>query len=74
MTEDEEVKRVVQEILALFSQMTGPTADLTRALINARVDALIDARKRMLDAGWETYLIAPVLVALAGGHGKIEDK
>ncbi len=72
MTDDEEIKRVTQEVVGMFAQMTGPTADLMRAAGNARVDVLIDAYKRFEQAGWPTYLIQPVLVALAGGRAKIE--
>lgn len=68
MTDDAEIKRISQELVGMFAQMTGPTADLTRAVVNARIDCLLDAYKRFSAAGWPDYVIVPVMVALAGGR------
>lgn len=71
MTDDEELDRIRQKIIAelpqMMASMIGPSADYTRAMINAKVDSLIEARKSFRQAGWESWVEVPVLIALAGG-------
>lgn len=70
----EEVRELAKAMIEMFAQMTGPTSDLIRASMAARVDGLVDAHKRFAAAGWPTYLEAPVLVALAGGRSLPAEK
>jgi hypothetical protein len=60
---DDERHELIESITMMLTSTIGPTGDLHRAVIAAKVDGLIDARKRFLAAGWPEWLIQSVLVA-----------
>ena len=60
--EDEREMRMVEEMIArMFRQMTGPLSDMTRALMSAQVDGLIDARRKFAAEGWEDRMISEAM-------------
>lgn len=59
-----------EELLAVLREMTGTTHDMVESVLNAKVDAVIEGYKRMSAASMPEWMVAEVLVALAGGDSR----
>lgn len=65
----EERRDLIEAVTHAMTAAIGPTGDMTRAVIAAKVDGLIDARKRFVAAGWPEWLIHSALTAFITGSG-----
>jgi hypothetical protein len=63
----QERQELAEAVTAAMMSMIGPTGDMQRAIISAKVDGLIDARKRFLAAGWPEWLIHSALMSFIAG-------
>lgn len=64
----QERKEMVEAVAASIIHMTGPMGDLTRAMMAAKVDGLIDARQRMVQAGWPEWMVHAAMMAFITGE------
>lgn len=58
---DNDEERLTQMMARMMATMTGSVSDMIRAAMAAQVDGLIDARKRLLNAGWEEWMVAEAI-------------
>jgi len=64
--DDKEAREVQELFTTLIASMTGPISDMTRSLMAAYTDGLIDARKAMLAAGFPDWMIHDLLLGMLG--------
>jgi len=63
---DEETRKLQELFTTMFASMTGPISDMTRSLMAAYADGLVDARKAMLAAGFPEWMIHDLLLGMIG--------
>lgn len=66
MTPDER-RELIEAVTGAMSASVGPTGDLHRAVMSAKVDGLIDARQRFINAGWPDWMVYAAVMALITG-------
>lgn len=64
----EERRELIEAVTGAMSASIGPTGDMHRAVMAAKVDGLIDARKRLVGAGWPEWMIHAALMAFITGQ------
>lgn len=64
----QERREMAETIVQSMTSMIGPTSDMQRSIVAAKVDGLIDARKRFVEAGWPEWLIHAALMTFITGQ------
>lgn len=63
-----EMEELREQIVTMMASLTGPTSDAIRSQMAAQTDALIDARKRLIEAGWPEWMILEVCHSMLTGR------
>lgn len=71
MSDADDMREVKDLLVEMMASMTGPVADAIRSQMAAMTDGLIDARARMLAAGWEEWMVMEVMHSMLGARGKL---
>jgi hypothetical protein len=66
-----EMEAISEMLLGIFEKLPGPLSDIIRSSTNATVDSLIDARARMIVAGWEPALADAVVLTIINRNAQV---
>lgn len=64
----DERREFSEAIVEAMTSRIGPMHDMTKSLMAAQVDGLIDARRSFVNAGWPEWLILATLEAMITGR------